>query len=81
MPLWFSALSPTTRKTHASRHGIVHTETEDEVFYSKDGNTIFCLCSQSPILTNTKTGEIVQEKLLSRMEKQRKAFQKTQPIV
>lgn len=72
--LWFSALSPTTRRNHASRHGVVHSPSEDEEFYSKNGESVNCLCSQSPILINRKTKEVLQEDLLKRMKKQKELF-------
>jgi len=72
--LWFSALAPTSRTTHIRRHGVIHTAQEDETFYFKNGNTINCLCSQSPILVNKKTGEMFQEDLLSRMATRRDAL-------
>lgn len=72
--LWFSALSPTTREWHASRHGKTYTQEEVNEFYSKDGNAINCLCSQTAVLVNKKTKEIVQEDLIQRMEKQKKEW-------
>lgn len=79
--LWFSALAPTSRATHIARHGKIHTQNEDEQFYSVNGNSIQCLCSQSPVLVNRKTGETIQEDLLIRMDKQRKSFQKVHGLV
>jgi hypothetical protein len=73
--LWFSALAPTSRATHIARHGVIHTQNEDELFYSKNANQINCLCSQSPILVNITTGDVLQEDLLIRMEKQKEAAQ------
>lgn len=72
--LWFSALAATTRPWHSSRHGSVYTTDEVQEFYSKDGNSIQCLCSQSPILVNKKTGEVLQDSLLKRMKKQKEAW-------
>lgn len=71
--LWFSALSPTTRKTHKSRHGIVYTPAEVNQFYSRDGNAINCLCSQTQILVNKKTGQIFQSELIAEMKAEREA--------
>ena len=79
--LWFSALSPTTRKAHASKHGTTATTQENREFYSKDGNQINCLCSQSPVLANKRTGEILQKPLQKRMEKQKEVWQKAHVIV
>lgn len=75
VPLWFSALAPTTRKNHASRHGATYTTQQVKDFYSLDGNAINCLCSQSPVLANKKTGAILQEPLQNRMIKQKDAWQ------
>jgi SPP1 gp7 family putative phage head morphogenesis protein len=50
--LWLSALSPTTRATHAARHGHVYTNQDVRDFYSVDGNGINCKCSQVEILLN-----------------------------
>ncbi len=50
--LWFSALSPTTRRWHGSRHGETFTRQEVDDFYSRDGNAINCLCSVRSILVD-----------------------------
>lgn len=73
--LWFSAMAATTRPTHLRRHGRTYTTNEVRDFYSVNANAINCLCSQSPILINIKTGKVLQEDLLKRMEKQRKQAQ------
>ena len=42
-----SALLPErTRRTHAQRHGSIHTRKETEEWYQIDGNSIRCLCTQ-----------------------------------
>ena len=76
VPLWFSALGPTTRNNHASKHGSTYTTQQVKDFYSIDGNAINCLCSQSPVLANKKTGEILQEALQKRMIKKKDIWQK-----
>jgi len=81
MSLWFSARAPTTRPSHLSRHGRTFTTDEVREFYSVNANAINCLCNQSVILVNIKTGEILQEKLLERMEKQRKQAQKARGLI
>ena len=40
--LWASALSSSTRRSHAARHGKVYTLDEVKQFYSRDGNAINC---------------------------------------
>ncbi len=74
--LWWSALSPTTRKSHAIRHSLTYSTQEVRQFYSVNGNAIFCLCSQSPVLANKRTGEILQKPLQDRMKKQKTAYLK-----
>jgi len=68
--LWFSALAPTSRSWHISRHGSVYTTQEVKEFYDRDANAINCLCSQSPVLVNKKTGEVLQQPLIDKMKKQ-----------
>ncbi|WP_416173431.1 phage minor head protein, partial [Enterobacter cloacae] len=46
--LWLSALKPTTRTGHASRHGKVYTTEEVRDFYAENGNRYNCYCSQIP---------------------------------
>lgn len=72
--LWFSALAMTSRKWHVSRHGEIYTMQEVETFYSEAANSINCMCSQSPILVNRKTGEVVMQDLIDKMRQQKKAW-------
>lgn len=44
--LWMSAFKKTSRQTHIARSGHYHTAKEDEDFYSKNGNRIYCYCTQ-----------------------------------
>lgn len=69
--LWFSALSPTTRPNHASRHGSTYTTAEVEQFYSTGANAINCLCSQTPVLVHKETGEVFQQATVDKMKKDR----------
>lgn len=73
--LWFSALAGTSRPNHVARHGSIYTQQEVELFYSERGNSVNCLCSQSPILVDRETGEPVNEKVIERMKEQKKAWQ------
>lgn len=70
----YSALIPgRTRRTHAERHGKIFTADEQAQWYSRDGNAINCLCSQSSVIV--ENGEpITGQALLERLDKQRKAF-------
>lgn len=54
MLLHFSALSPTTRKTHALRHGHLYTIAAVREWYAIGANAINCKCSQVETLVNDK---------------------------
>ncbi|ENG6540575.1 phage head morphogenesis protein, partial [Salmonella enterica subsp. enterica serovar Montevideo] len=47
-----SALSPTTRHTHAVRHAHLYTNEEVREWYAKDANSINCKCSQQSVLVD-----------------------------
>ena len=72
--LWFSALSPTTRQTHARKHGLVYSQEEVREFYSVDGNAINCKCSQTPTLLDEDGNPEVGDRLRSRLREQRREF-------
>lgn len=72
--LWFSALASTSRPNHVSKHGLTYTIQEVEQFYSVAANSIQCLCSQSPILVNRKTGAVVMQSLIDKMKLQKQAW-------
>lgn len=71
--LWLSALKPTTRSWHASRHGKVYTTEEVRDFYAENGNRYNCYCSQIPVLLNDD-GSIFNRGLADKLEKERKAW-------
>lgn len=58
---WVSALASTTRPSHAERHLNYYTPEEVADFYSQDGNSINCLCSQNEVII-TPTGEILGQR-------------------
>ena len=68
-----SALLPTTRKSHANRHGHVFTRQEVEEWYTVDGNAINCRCSQVEILVDSK-GNPVDPGLIKRLRKDGREF-------
>ncbi|ADC57697.1 phage head morphogenesis protein, SPP1 gp7 family [Klebsiella variicola At-22] len=72
--LWLSALKPTTRSWHASRHGKVYTTEQVRDFYAENGNRYNCYCSQIPVLLNDD-GNIFNEGLTDKLEKERNAWQ------
>lgn len=71
MMLHFSALSPTTRQTHAIRHGHLYTIEEVQEWYLIGANSINCKCTQVEVLVNEK-GEPLNPGLI---EASRKEFQ------
>lgn len=72
--MWFSALSPTTRQSHAALHGKVLTPDEVREFYTEDGNAINCKCSQVEVVL--KDGKPIQGKLVEREAARRDSFLK-----
>jgi hypothetical protein len=47
--LWVSALKPTTRLWHASRHGLLYTIQEVREFYASSGNSINCFLPETMV--------------------------------
>ena len=71
--LWISALKPTTRSWHASRHGHIYTTEEVREFYAVNGNRYNCYCSQIPALLNDD-GSPFNEGLTDKLVKERKQW-------
>lgn len=71
--LWLSALKPSTRSWHASRHGKVYTTEEVRDFYSEMKNRANCYCSQIPVLL-TDDGQIYNEGLADKLAAERKKW-------
>lgn len=65
--LWSSALSPTTRPWHASRHGKVYSPDEVKAFYEQGGNRYNCLCGVTQCLLDESGKPILSEKAKARM--------------
>lgn len=73
--LWISALLPTTRSWHASRHGQIYTTDEVTAFYAVNGNRYNCYCSQIPVLVDEK-GQIVNQGLTDRLVDEYQSWKK-----
>ncbi|AUR95853.1 head morphogenesis domain protein [Vibrio phage 1.214.O._10N.222.54.F11] len=72
--LWYSALTATTRRTHAQRHGEVYNTTEIREFYSVDANALNCLCTQVEVLVRKKTGEVININIVNDLKNQKKKY-------
>ncbi|MEY0933809.1 phage minor head protein [Providencia rettgeri] len=68
-----SALSPTTRLNHASRHGKIFTTDEQRDWWARDGNSINCKCSTVTILTD-KEGRPYNDTLLNKLKEEKEAM-------
>ncbi|EPM1825991.1 phage minor head protein [Providencia rettgeri] len=68
-----SALSPTTRPNHASRHGKIFTTDEQRDWWARDGNSINCKCSTVTILTD-KEGRPYNDTLLNKLQEEKEAM-------
>ena len=73
MLLHMSALSPTTRSTHAMRHGHLYTSEEVREWYSINGNAINCKCTQVTVIVDEK-GEPLNSNII---DITRKEFKET----
>lgn len=71
--LWISALKPTTRLWHATRHGSIYTIQEVREFYASNGNAINCYCSQTEILLNAD-GTPVTPRVVLKLKKQKEEY-------
>ncbi len=65
--LWTSALLPTTRPWHASRHGRIYTTADVKAFYGQRGNRYNCFCGQTEALLDADGKPILTPKLRSKM--------------
>lgn len=66
--LHMSALKPTTRLTHAARHGRLFTTDEVRDWYADGANAINCYCSQIAVLVD-EDGEPLNSTILARARK------------
>lgn len=71
--LWLSALKPTTRPWHRSRHGRVYTTEEVRDFYAENANRYNCYCAQVPALLDDN-GKLFNEGLSDKLAAERKAW-------
>lgn len=73
--LWVSALTPTTRSWHASRHSRLYTAAEVRAFYSVNGNRYSCKCSVTQVILRDGVADI-NPAIQQRMKAAKVAWQK-----
>lgn len=59
MEMHISALSPTTRASHAARHGKLYTVEEVRDWWSRDANSINCKCSTTSVMVDENGKPVV----------------------
>lgn len=72
-----SALSPTTRLTHAQRHGKLYTIQVEREWFGEGANSINCKCSTTEVLVDDK-GEPLSRGLIDRTARARVAWEERQ---
>lgn len=75
MLVHISALLPTTRRTHAARHSNLYTVEEVREWYSVNGNSINCHCSQIETLVDDK-GRPISPSSIEKLKDERKQMAK-----
>lgn len=73
--LWLSALKPTTRTWHATRHGRTYTTKEVEAFYAERGNRYHCYCANIPVILGDD-GKLANNGLEEKFKVERKVWVK-----
>jgi hypothetical protein len=68
-----SALTPTTRATHADRHGNAYTVGDQQQWWSEGSNRINCKCSTQSVLIDSK-GNVMQGELQEEIKEERSFF-------
>ncbi|MBZ7483142.1 phage minor head protein [Klebsiella oxytoca] len=72
--LHISALSPTTRHTHAARHAHLYTNEEVRAWYAKDANSINCKCTQQSVLVDEE-GKPIYPNTITKLKQEYKTMQ------
>lgn len=72
--LHISALSPTTRHTHAARHAHLYTNEEVRDWYAKDANSINCKCTQQSVLVDEE-GKPIYPDTITKLKQEYKTIQ------
>lgn len=70
-----SALLPTTRKTHADRHGNAYTTADQQQWWNTGANRINCKCDVISVLIDAK-GNVIQSETQDSIKAERSFFKK-----
>ena len=73
--LHLSALLPTTRETHGSRHGDAFTVAQQRQWWDSGSNRIRCHCSTRSVLID-RTGNVIDVELQEEIQVEREFFDK-----
>ncbi len=73
--LHLSALSPTTRRTHAARHAKLFTREEVQDWWSRDANSINCKCTTVSVMVDDD-GQPVVRSIIERARQARTNMEK-----
>ena len=68
-----SALVPTTRRTHAARHGNAYTTAQQQQWWDTSPNRINCLCSTISVLIDSQ-GKVVESQAQQEIKAERSFF-------
>jgi len=68
-----SALVPTTRRTHAARHGNAYTTAQQQQWWDTSPNRINCLCSTISVLIDSQ-GRVVESQKQQEIKAERSFF-------
>lgn len=71
LEMHFSALSPTTRETHAARHGKLFTVDQQRDWWAEGANSINCKCSSITVLVDASNKPLFPA-IIQRARKMRK---------
>jgi hypothetical protein len=74
--LWTSAFLPTTRPSHAARHGRTYTTAEVRAFYSTGGHRFRCRCGQTEVLLDDDGSPILSAASKRSMARERELWQR-----
>lgn len=74
--LWTSALKPSTRAWHASRHGKVYTRAQVTAFYGERGNRYNCFCSITEALLDDEGRPLLSRAGRSAMDTERARWER-----